>query len=133
MASYKLYAQLPLQQVCQQRQFSALIKWAAYITAQPIPVEKPSVSFVQQRVVAALIPIHTNSYVTQTIGFTVESPDVQTNIHTQLNAFNDEATEAAMDANVEAAVSAAMPQFCATTVTQAQVDQWLIANGFPTE
>jgi hypothetical protein len=128
--SYKLFAQFPLQPVCQQRQYSALLKWAAFIEATSISAQ-PSISEVQQRIVAALIPIQTQNYVIKTIGYTIQSPDVETNINEQLNAFNRPEVEVAMEANVEAAVSAAMPRFCATDVTEAQVSEWYLDHGIP--
>lgn len=131
--SYELYAQIPKQQICLDRQYSALLRWAAYIGALPIPTEKPSVDWVEQRIVASQIPIQTNTYVNNTIGYTVESQDVQTNIHDFLNSFPSPAVAAAMDANVDSALAVGMPMFCATYVTDQSVQQWYQDNGFGEE
>jgi hypothetical protein len=58
---------------------------------------------------------------------------VQTNIRQFLNAFNDEQTEVALSAQNAAIIQAFWSAFSKTEVTQAQVDQWYLDNGFPPE
>jgi hypothetical protein len=129
---YNLYAQFPKQQICRDRQYSGLLRWAAYIGALPLPTPpaKPTEQEVANRITAQRIPQNTDSYVSQTISYTVADPNVQTNIRQHLNAFNDESTEAAMDANVDGALSANMPLFAKAQVTQQQIDQWYLDNGY---
>lgn len=128
--SYTLYAKFPQQQICRDRQYSGLLRWAAYQTALPIPPTKPDEDFVRERIVAEKIPTQADYYVAQTMSYVVATPDIQTNIRQHLNAFNDEATEAAMDLQVDGALSSTLPAYCRTQVSQSQIDQWYADNGF---
>ena len=127
---YNLIAQFPRQQICRDRQYSALLKWSAYILALPIPTEKPAGSWVKERIVAGRVTVNPEVYVAQTISGTASVTDIQTNIRQHLSAFNDEATEAAMDAQVEGALATVMPQYCEGTVSDAEVTRWYEDNGF---
>jgi hypothetical protein len=56
---------------------------------------------------------------------------VQTNIRQHLSAYNDEQTEVSLSAQNAATIAAFMPRFAMPPeVTQAQVDQWYLDNGF---
>jgi hypothetical protein len=129
---YDLIAQFPKQQVCRDRQYSGLLRWAAYIGAlvPPVPPEEPTEQWVKERITAGKVSMQIDNYVSMTLSYTVMDPSVQTNIRQHLSAFNDETTEAAMDANVEAALSAGMPVFARAHISQREVDQWLIDNGY---
>src|SRR5262245_25686879 len=128
--AFNYIAEFPRQEICKKRQYGALIKWSAYITAQPIPTEKPAKDWVEQRIVAEKIPAQPDNFVSQTLGFTVRDPAVVNNIYQHLNPFNDPAVEPTVDGQVEAAVSAQMRAFCASLITQGLVDQWYIEHGF---
>lgn len=129
---YDLFAQFPKQQVCRDRQYSGLLKWAAYIGALPLPVppEAPTEQWVKERITAGKVSMQIDSYVSMTLAYTVMDPAIQTNIRQHLSAFNDDAVEASMDANVEAALSAGMPTFARAHIPQHEVDQWLRDNGY---
>ena len=128
---YSLIAQFPQQPVCRQRQHTALLKWSAYQLALPVPAEKPDEAWVKQRIIAGRIAVNPDFYVTQTINGSVSTPDIQTNIRQHLSAFNDEAVEAAMDAQVDGSLATVMPVYCAGAVSDAEVLNWYNDNGFP--
>jgi hypothetical protein len=132
---YDLFAQFPKQQVCRDRQYSGLLKWAAYIGAlvPPAPPDKPDEQWVKERITAGKISMQIDGYVSMTLSYTVMDPAVQTNIRQHLSAFNDDAVEAAMDANVEAALSAGMPVFAKAHIPQHEVDTWYRDNGYAEE
>ena len=129
---YDLFAEFPRQPVCRDRQYAALIRWASGIAAQPLPPaeQKPAKDWAQQRMIAERIPTQTLMYVDLTMSYTLKDNGIQTNIREHLSPWNNEAAEAAMDAQVDAALTAQMPAFCASQITQAMVDQWYIDNGY---
>lgn len=130
---YTLIAQFPRQQICRDRQYSGLLRWSAYILALEIPTEKPTEQWVKERITAGRVTVNADMYVAQTISGVASVPDIQTNIRQHLSAFNDETTEASMDLQVDGALSATMPHFCAGAVTDAEVSRWYEDNGFPAE
>ena len=131
---YNLFAQFPRQQICRDRQYSGLLRWSAFIgaSALPPPPAQPSEQDVKNHIVAERIPAAVDSYVQSTLALTVADPGIQTNIRQHLNGFNDEATEVAMDAQVDAALGAAMPRYADAIITQTEVDRWLQENGYTT-
>jgi hypothetical protein len=131
MADDLLLAAYPKQQVVRDRNYSALIIWAAGVTAQPVPAAKPPEDWVRQRLVAERVPTATDSYVSRTMSYFMQDVTTQTNIREFLDSWNNEATEVALSAQNAAMIAAFMPRFAATDTTQAQVDQWYLDNGFP--
>jgi hypothetical protein len=131
MADYNLLAQYPKQAIVRDRNYSGLLAWAGYTLALAVPATKPDAAWVEQRIVAERIPSQTQVYVDRTIAYFLKDPTTQTNIRQYLNAWNDETTEAALSDQISSVVSAFMPGFCALEVTQADVDSWYAANGFP--
>jgi hypothetical protein len=130
---YTLIAQYPRQAVCRDRQYTGLLRWAAYVVALPVPVPPaaaPDEDWIKQRIVAGRVSINPLVYVEQTISGVASTPDVQTNIRQHLHAFNDEGVEAAMDAQVDGALAVVMPAFCRASVTEGEVQAWLNDNGF---
>lgn len=130
---YNLIAQYPRQQICRDRQYSALLRWSSYILATPLPVEKPDENAAKQYIIASKIPASPDAYVSQTISGVAAVPDIQTNIRQHLNGFNDDTVEASMDLQVDAALAVVMPRFCATAVTDMELQQWYSDNGWPPE
>jgi hypothetical protein len=130
---YSLYAVFPQTSICRQRQYSALIRWSAYQGALGVPAEKPAEDFVAQQIIGSMIPSNVDYYVTLTMPYTIAVPNIQTNIRTHLNAYNDEATEVTLDAEVDGAISSFLPKFCLTNTTQAQIDAWYLEHGFEVE
>ena len=128
--SYTLYAQFPNSMVCRQRQYAGLLRWSAYEMALPIPATKPDEEFVRQRIVAERIPVNADVHVQQTMSYVLATPDIQTNIRQHLSQYNDDGVEAAMDLQVDAALSATLPAYCRTQVNQQQIDDWYANNGF---
>jgi hypothetical protein len=130
MADYNLLAQYPKQAIVRDRNYSGLLAYAGYVLALAIPTTKPPQDWVEQRIVAERIPSQTQVYVDRTIAYFLKDPTTQTNIRQYLNAWNDEATEAALSNQISSVVSAFMPAFCALEATQADVDTWYANNGF---
>ena len=128
--AYTLYAEFPQSVTCRKRQYSGLLRWSAYIKAGAFPTDKPTETWVEQWLVAERIPINAEVHVQQTMSYMVASPDIQTNMRQHLNPYNDETTEASMDAQVDTAISTSMPAYCHTQVSQQQIDQWYADNGF---
>jgi hypothetical protein len=126
MADDLLLAQYPKQQTVRDRNYSALVIWADGITTEPLPPEKPDEEYVRQRLVAERIPTATDSYVTRTMSFMMQSDVTQTNIRQFLSAWNDEATEVSLSAQNAGIIADFMPRFAMTDVTQPQVDQWYL-------
>ena len=131
---YNLFAQFPRQQICRDRQYSGLLRWAAYIGAGslPAPPTPPAEQDAKNHILAERIPPAVDFYVNATMALTIADPSIQTNIRQHLNAFSDEATEVSMDAQVDAALGAAMPRYANSIITQAEVDRWLEENGYTT-
>jgi hypothetical protein len=130
---YNLYAQFPRQQICRDRQYSALLRWAAYYGALPPPTEKPPEADVEARITAAKVTLNTDFYVTMTLPMTVGQPNVQTDIRKHLNSFNDDATETTLDAQLDTVLGVIMPKFAHVHITQAEIDNWYLENGFVEE
>jgi hypothetical protein len=128
---YNVQAQFPKQPVCRDRQAMALTRWAAYTLAQAIPVEKPAESFVEQRLMAARFLDDIDYWTGKTMQLTLADPSIQTNIRQHLSAFNDETTEASMDAQMDAAVSGWVADYAHGKITQQEIDDWYAENGFP--
>jgi hypothetical protein len=127
---YLLIAQYPKQQVCLDRQGSALLKWSAYEMAVAIPPEKPDEDWVRQRILAARIPQSLQSYVQRTAAYYQQDPSVIDNIRNHLSQWNDDATEATIAAELDAATSAIMPLLAKQDVTDQQVQDWYTQAGF---
>jgi hypothetical protein len=127
---YNVYAEFPRQKVCRDRQNLGLTRWAAYILAQAIPATKPDEAFVEQRIIASRIYDQTENYVNLTIQYTLADPAIQTNVRQHLSAYNDESTEVSMDAQVDGAIGTYMPGFCRGKVSQQEIDNWYVENGF---
>ena len=130
---YSLIAQFSRQQVCRDRQVTALLKWSAYQLALPIPGEKPAEDVVKQRIVAGRVQINPDMVVAGTINGVASTPDIQTNIRQHLSAFNDEQTEVAMDSQVDFALATVMPTYCRGVVSDTEAEMWYLDNGFPPE
>jgi hypothetical protein len=132
MADYRLIAQYPKQAVVRDRNLGGLVEWAGYTSALPIPTEKPPEDFVRQRIVAEQIPLQATIFVDRTMSFFMQDPATQTNLRELMSAFNDEAAEVALSAQIQSVIGAFMPRFAAmeSNVSDAQVEQWYAANGF---
>jgi hypothetical protein len=129
---YNLYAKIPQTQICKDRQYAGLLRWAAYIGALAIPTERPDEQFVANKLLAQRIPPQVLTYVESTISLTVADPGIQTNVRQHLHAYNDEATELQMNAQVDSALSANLPLYSKTLVSQSEIDQWYNDHGFVT-
>jgi hypothetical protein len=130
MVDFNLLAQYPKQATVRDRNYSGLLAYAGYVLAQPIPATKPPQGWVEQRIVAERIPGQPQVWVDKSIAWFLKDPTTQTNIRQYLNAWNDEATEAALSDQISSVVSAFMPAFSALEITQADVDAWYTTNGF---
>jgi hypothetical protein len=126
-------AQFPRQQVCNDRVYSRLLSWAAYITAQPLPPvdTPPDAAWVQQRVLAERVPVNATMYQAQVSPYLMEIPNITDRIRDHLNAWNNEATETTLASDIDTSLAVVMPKYAAATVTQQDVDNWLDRNGYP--
>jgi hypothetical protein len=130
-SDYTLLAEYVRQPVVKDRNYVGLANWAASVTAQPIPTEQPDEEWVKARIVAERFPAQPQNYVDRTISYFLQDPATQTNIRTYLNAWNTEAAETSIAAQIDGVITAFMPRFADIDVTSAQVEQWLADNGFP--
>jgi hypothetical protein len=131
MADYRLTAQYPKQQVVRDRNYSGLMVWSAYTLALEIPPEKPDEEWVRERILAEQTPTQINQLVEQTLPYFLQDPATVDNISQYLNAWNDEATETTLSTEIGAVISAFMPRYSATQVSDGQVQTWYNNNGFP--
>jgi predicted Abi (CAAX) family protease len=130
-SDYTLLAEYPKQQVVRDRNYIALNNWAGYTASLPIPQAKPDESWVKIRIVSERIPMQPDSYVQRTMSYFLQDPATQTNVRQYLNAFNDDAVETALAAQMEPIIGSFMPRFADVDVSDAQVTDWYNANGFP--
>jgi hypothetical protein len=126
-------AQFPRQPVCNDRVYSRLLSWAAYITAQPLPPvdTPPDEAWVQQRILAERVPAQGYQMISTVSPYLLEVPNVTQNIRDHLNAWNDEATETTLAADIDTSLAVVMPKYAAATVSEQDVDNWLERNGYP--
>jgi hypothetical protein len=131
MADYRLIAQYPKAQVVRDRNLGGLIEYAAYTRALPIPTVKPDPAWVKQRIVAGQIALQAAVYVDRTMYFFMMDPATEASLRDLLSEWNDEAGEVALSAQIQNVVGSFMPTFSDLEVSDSQVQQWYIDNGFP--
>jgi hypothetical protein len=126
-------AQFPRQACCNDRIYSRLISWAGYTTALPMPPTDtaPDVEWVRQRVLAEKLPAQAYQYVTTVSPYLLPVPQISQKIRTHLNAWNDEATETDLAADIDSGLAVIMPKIAAATVSDAEVANWCDRNGYP--
>jgi hypothetical protein len=130
MSNDVLFAQYPKQQVVRDRNSSALLRWAAYISAGAIPATKPDEAWVRDRLVADRMPQSIDGYVQRTISYFVQDPAVTASVYEWLNAFNSPDIEDQLTVKNDAIIGAFMPRFALTDVSEQQVQDWYTTNGF---
>lgn len=133
-ASYdECVAAFPRSQICLDRTNSRVLSWAAYITAQPLPPTDvaPDKAAVQQRVIAERAPQQIQFMVGQVAPYLMEIPNITSDIRSHLNAWNDEATETGLSAEIDTSLAVVMPKYCAFVVTDTEVANWCDKNGYP--
>ena len=126
MADDVLIAQYPKQAVVRDRNFSALVAWAASMTAQPTPVD-PDDEWVRLRVVAERIPQGAAGYVERTMAFFIQDPTTVVNIREFLNPWNSPTVEDSLSHQNAAIIEAFMPRFSVIDVPPPQVEAWRLA------
>ena len=119
-----------LRGVVRQRNSVSLAEWAASIAAEVIPAT-PDLAFVRQRIVGESVPLQLDSFVTQTMAFFMQDPGTISNILQFISSDNDTTTEGTLATSNAAIVSAFMPRFALSTVTETQVSNWCTQNGVP--
>lgn len=130
MSSDVLLGQYPKQQCVRDRNYAALLRWAAGTAAQALPPAPPDEVFVRNMIMASRIPDQIDSYVQRTLSWFVMDPATVAQIHDFLNAFNTEDLEDQLS-NVNGSILAAfMPKFGLSDVSDEQVAQWL-AEHYP--
>jgi hypothetical protein len=130
MADDLLLAQYPKQQVVHDRNSSGLLNWAAGVTAEPIPPDKPDEDWVRRRLVGERIPAQPENYVTRTMPYYQQHIAIQGNIRLYLSQWNDEATETSLSQQIQDVTNEILPAFAKTDVADADVQAWYAANGF---
>jgi hypothetical protein len=125
-----LLANYPRQAVVRDRNSSGLLNWAAGVTAEPIPPDKPDEDWVRRRLVGERIPGQPDNYTTRTMPYYQQHRAIQENIRLYLNQWNDEATEASLSQQIQDVTNEIMPAFAAVDVSDADVAAWYAANGF---
>ena len=130
MADYQLQAQYLKQAIVRDRNLGGLVAWSAYVGSEAIPAEQPEPDWVRLRIVAEQIPAQAAIYVERTIAYFLQDPQTETNIRDYLSQWNDEAEETSLSAQVQAVIDTFMPRFAALDVSDAQVQDWYVRNGF---
>lgn len=128
-ADNTLLAKYVKEQVVKDRNYVGLNNWSAYTST--LPVDSPSDAWIKARIVAERFPSQPDSYVQRTLSYFLQDPATQTNIRQYLSAFNDEAQETALSAQVESVIGTFMPRFSDIDVTDAQVEAWRTEHGIP--
>ena len=126
-------AQFPRQPCCQDRVYSRLLSWAAYTTSLPLPPADtaPEKAWVQQRALAERLPQQATMLVAQIIPYLLETPNITQDIRAHLNAWNDEATETGLAAEIDTGLAVVMPKYAAIAVGDQEVANWCERNGYP--
>lgn len=126
-------AQFPRQAVCVDRTYARMAAWAAYTMALPLPPTDtaPEIATVQQRLLAERTPIQGTTYAQQATAYLIEMPDIIASIRDHLNAWNAEATETALAADIDTAFATVMPRYAATSIPDYDVALWCDRNGYP--
>lgn len=124
---YDLYAQFPKQQISKDRQYSALLRWAAFIdnAGPPDPVTD---AWIEQKIIAERVPQSPDQHVLLTMPYMIQIPDIQTNIREHMHPFATDGAKVSLDAQVDSALAVVMPKFCTARVTQQEIDQWRAEN-----
>ena len=120
--------------IVRQRNSVTLAEWAASVAAEAIPTPL-TLAWVRQRIVGETVPLQLDSFVTQTMAFFMQDPGTISNILQFISQDNDTPTEANLTTVNSSIVSAFMPRFALSTVTETQVTNWCAQNGqtVPTE
>jgi len=124
-------AQFPRQPCVIDRVYARSLAWAAYTTALPLPPTDtaPEISAVRQRVLAEQMPLR--SYAAQIAPFLLETPIITDKVRDHLNAYNDEATETALAADIDTAFATVMPVFADAVISDTEVALWCDKHGYP--
>lgn len=130
MSNDVLFAEYRKQQVVRDRNSSALLRWAAYVSASAIPATKPDTTWVRNRIIADRMPEQIDGYTQRTIAYFLQDPAVTSNIHQWLNSFNDATLEDTLSNSNDGIIGAFMPRFALTDVSDQQVADWYAAHGF---
>ena len=119
-----------LRGIVRQRNSVTLAEWASSVAAQVIP-PTPDLAFVRERIVGESVPLQLDSFVTQTMAFFMQDPGTISNILQFISSDNDTPTEQNLSTVNSSIVSAFMPRFALSTVTEAQVTAWCTQNNVP--
>lgn len=128
-ADNTLLAKYVKEQVVKDRNYVGLNNWAAYTST--LPIDAPTDPWIKARIVAERFPAQPDSYVLRTLSYFLQDPATQTNIRQYLSAFNDEAQETALSAQVESVIGTFMPRFADIDVSDSQMEQWKTEHGIP--
>lgn len=130
MSNDVLFAQYSKQQVVRDRNNSALLRWAAYISAAAIPSTKPDETWVRNRIMADRMPEQIDGYVQRTLSYFLQDPAVTSSVNQWLNAFNPPDLEDTLSNQNDAIIGGFMPRFGLSDVSDQQVSDWYTAHGF---
>ena len=116
--------------VVRQRNSVTLAEWAASVTAEVIPTT-PNLAFVRLRVVAESVPSQIDLYTAQTMTYFMQDPGTISNILQFISEDNDTTIEGTLATSNSAIVSAFMPRFAQSNISDAQVSAWCVQNNVP--
>ena len=126
-------AQFPRQAVCVDRTYARMASWAAYTMALPLPPTDaaPEILAVQQRILAERNPIQGMMHAQQVTPYLIEIPNITAKIRDHLNAWNAEATETSLAADIDGAFAVVMPRYAGTAIGDYDVALWCDKHGYP--
>lgn len=132
MSNDILIGQYPRQQCVRDRNYSALLRWAAYNSASQIPTDKPDETWVRARIISDRMPSQIDSYVAKTIPYFMQDPQTIASLRDFLNAFNTDDLEDQLSNMNSAIIGAFIGRLGMAEVTDGEVQTWYDEHGFGT-
>lgn len=117
-------------QVVRDRNQITINSWAGYVSETAIP-DEPDDDWIRQRIQADNAPISLQNMVGQTLAYFQQNTITQVNIDQFINPNNSDQTEVSLAQQNDQIIAAFAPQWCRTTVSDAQVAQWRTSNDKP--
>lgn len=116
--------------VVKERNSITINNWAAYVSETDIPAE-PTDDWIRQRIQADNAPRMLAGMTQDTLAYFLQNQITQVNIQQFLSPYNDDTTEVSLAAQNDSILAAFAPQWCQTTISDAQVAQWRESNNKP--
>jgi hypothetical protein len=125
-----LYSKYLTRPVVRQRNSVTLTKWSAYEVAVAIPAT-PDDAWIRLRIVAENVPLQLDFMTTQTLGYFLQDPALQSNLKLWISDDNTTDEELTLSDSNDAIVSGFMQRYADTTVSPQQVTAWRDKYGYP--